>query len=171
MLSGPKIKYVLLVESIPLRNHVGCVIPYTQHPAAVSRLIAADRLDLELPVHPGWDRAIIEINTLMGNEDATKQNEDPKTRERLEENLPGTWKNRFDIPLSFPWDHNTQLVHHLHFTNSGDAWCAIFDCFLRLNLLLGLGFRDFGPSELVFVGHGGLIEDAHNARTRSLNEY
>jgi hypothetical protein len=46
----------------------------------------------------------------------------------------------------------------------------IFVFFLRLSLCLG--FRDFGPSELVFFDHGGLIKDAHKARTRrSLNEY
>jgi len=95
-------------------------------------------LDLHLPIHPGWDRAILEIDTLMGNEDATKQNEDPKIKERLEENLPGTRKNRLAIPLSFPRDPNTQLAHHLHFSNSGDGWCTIFNFFLRLNLLLVL---------------------------------
>jgi hypothetical protein len=94
----------------------------------------------------------------------------PKIRERLEENLPGTWKNRLPKLLSFPSDPNLQLVHHLHFSNISGGWLRIFVFFLRLSLCLG--FRDFGPSELVFFDHGGLIKDAHKARThRSLNEY
>ena len=118
----------------------------------------------------------------MDDKNATKQNEDCRITERLEENLPGAWKNRLSILLSYPLDTNVEFVHHLHLANSCDGWHRLFH-FRCSSLTVGdfgssravggfgsshtvgdlglshtvgdLGFRDFRPREPGYFDHSG----------------